>query len=101
MLAQLGSVEQDTRNMYLVGQNTTRLLLASGDVVIGWLLLRQAAVAQAKLAAGASDKDVPFYQGKIAAASFFTRTILPLVHGQRLLVEGVDNALMDLPEAAF
>jgi len=101
MLAQLGSVEQDTRNMYLVGQNTTRLLLASGDVVLGWLLLRQAAVAQAKLAAGASDKDVPFYQGKIAAARFFTRSILPLVHGQRLLVEGVDNAIMDLPEAAF
>ncbi|QMU79767.1 acyl-CoA dehydrogenase [Streptacidiphilus sp. PB12-B1b] len=101
MLAQLGSVEQDTRNMYLVGQNTTRLLLASGDVVIGWLLLRQASVAQAKLAAGASEKDSAFYQGKIAAARFFTRTILPLVHGQRLIVEAVDNALMDLPEAAF
>ncbi|MBC3843439.1 acyl-CoA dehydrogenase [Streptacidiphilus sp. 4-A2] len=101
MLSQLGQVEQDTRNMYLVGQNTSRLLLASGDVVIGWLLLRQAAVAQAKLAAGASDKDVPFYQGKIAATRFFTRTVLPLVHGQRLLVEGVDNAIMDLPEAAF
>jgi hypothetical protein len=101
MLAHLGSVEQDTRNMYLVGQNTTRLLLASGDVVIGWLLLRQAAVAQAKLAAGASDKDAAFYQGKIAAARFFARTILPLVHGQRLIVEAVDNAIMDLPEAAF
>ncbi|WP_034089282.1 acyl-CoA dehydrogenase [Streptacidiphilus albus] len=101
MLAQLGSVEQDVRNMYLVGQNTTRLLLASGDVVLGWLLLRQAAVAQAKLAAGASDRDVAFYQGKIAAARLFTRTVLPPVHAQRLLVEGVDNAIMDLPEAAF
>jgi len=87
--------------MYLVGQNTTRLLLASGDVVLGWLLLRQASVAQAKLAAGAADKDVAFYQGKIAAARFFTRSVLPLVHGQRLLVENVDNAIMDLPEAAF
>ena len=101
MLAQLGSVEQDVRNMYLVGQNTTRLLLASGDVVLGWLLLRQAAVAQAKLAAGASERDVPFYQGKIAVARLFTRTVLPPVHAQRLLVEGVDNAIMDLPEAAF
>jgi alkylation response protein AidB-like acyl-CoA dehydrogenase len=101
MLAQLGSVEQDTRNMYLVGQNTTRLLLASGDVVLGWLLLRQAAVAQEKLAAGASEKDVAFYQGKIAAARLFARTVLPPVHAQRLIVEGVDNAIMDLPEAAF
>jgi alkylation response protein AidB-like acyl-CoA dehydrogenase len=101
MLAQLGSVEQDTRNMYLVGQNTTRLLLASGDVILGWLLLRQAAVAQEKLASGASEKDVPFYQGKIAAARLFARTVLPPVHAQRLIVEGVDNAIMDLPEAAF
>ncbi|MEZ0092642.1 acyl-CoA dehydrogenase [Streptacidiphilus sp. EB129] len=102
MLAQLASVEQDTRNMYKVGQNTTRLLMASGDVVIGWLLLRQAAVAQAKLAAGAaSEKDTAFYQGKVAAARFFTATVLPAVHAQRLIAEGIDNSIMDLPEAAF
>ncbi|MEY9849458.1 acyl-CoA dehydrogenase [Streptacidiphilus sp. MAP5-3] len=101
MLAQLGSVEQDTRNMYKVGQNTSRLLLASGDVVVGWLLMRQASVAQAKLAAGASEKDVPFYQGKIAAARFFTRNVLPGVHTQRQIAEGIDNAIMDLPEEAF
>ncbi|MEY9871022.1 alkylation response protein AidB-like acyl-CoA dehydrogenase [Streptacidiphilus sp. MAP12-33] len=101
MLAQLGTVEQDLRNMYKVGQNTTRLLLASGDVVIGWLLLRAAAVAQAKLAEGASEKDVPFYQGKIAAARFFARNVLPTVHTQRLIAEGIDNAIMDLAEEAF
>jgi alkylation response protein AidB-like acyl-CoA dehydrogenase len=102
MLSQLASVEQDTRNMYLVGQNTTRLLMASGDVVIGWLLLRQAAVAQAKLAeGGVSEKDTAFYQGKVAAARFFAATILPTVHAQRLIAEGIDNSIMDLPEAAF
>ncbi|WP_042370140.1 acyl-CoA dehydrogenase [Streptacidiphilus neutrinimicus] len=101
MLAQLGTVEQDVRNMYKVGQNTTRLLLASGDVVLGWLLLRAAAVAQAKLAAGASEKDVPFYQGKIAAARFFARNVLPTVHTQRLIAEGIDNEIMDLAEEAF
>jgi alkylation response protein AidB-like acyl-CoA dehydrogenase len=101
MLAQLGTVEQDVRNMYKVGQNTTRLLLASGDVVIGWLLLRAASVAQAKLAAGASEKDVPFYQGKIAAARFFARNVLPTVHTQRLIAEGIDNEIMDLAEEAF
>ncbi|MEY9838356.1 acyl-CoA dehydrogenase [Streptacidiphilus sp. EB103A] len=102
MLNQLGSVEQDVRNMYKVGQNTSRLLLVSGDVVIGWLLLRQAAVAQAKLAeGGTSEKDTAFYQGKVAAARFFSRTVLPTVHAQRLIAEGIDNAIMDLPEAAF
>ena len=34
-----------SRNVYKVGQNTTRLLLAAGDLVVGWLLLRQAEVA--------------------------------------------------------
>jgi alkylation response protein AidB-like acyl-CoA dehydrogenase len=102
MLNQLGSVEQDVRNMYKVGQNTSRLLLVSGDVVIGWLLLRQAAVAQAKLAeGGTSEKDTAFYQGKVAAARFFSRTVLPTVHAQRLIAEGIDNTIMDLPEAAF
>ncbi|RAG83630.1 acyl-CoA dehydrogenase [Streptacidiphilus pinicola] len=101
MLAQLGTVEQDVRNMYKVGQNTTRLLLASGDVVVGWLLLRAAAVAQTKLAEGAVDKDVAFYQGKIAAARFFARNVLPNVHTQRLIAEGIDNEIMDLAEEAF
>ncbi|WP_042405719.1 acyl-CoA dehydrogenase [Streptacidiphilus carbonis] len=102
MLNQLGSVEQDVRNMYKVGQNTSRLLLVSGDVVIGWLLLRQAAVAQARLdEGGTSEKDTAFYQGKVAAARFFSRTVLPTVHAQRLIAEGIDNAIMEIPEAAF
>src|SRR3954447_2696782 len=60
----------DPRSIYKVGQNTTRLLLAAGDLVIGWLLLRQADVALTKLAEGASAKDEPFYRGKVAAARF-------------------------------
>src|SRR4051794_19192242 len=35
----------DPANLYKVGQNTSRLLLATGDLVVGWLLLRQAEVA--------------------------------------------------------
>ncbi|MFJ8040303.1 acyl-CoA dehydrogenase [Kitasatospora sp. NPDC096147] len=101
LLADLSSVEQDVKNMYKVGQNTTRLLMASGDVVVGWLLLRQGAVALAKLEAGASEKDVAFYQGKVAAAKFFARNVLPTVTPQRLIAEGIDNELMELAEEAF
>ncbi|GAA2736108.1 acyl-CoA dehydrogenase [Pedococcus aerophilus] len=89
-------------NLYKVGQNTSRLLLAAGDLVIGWLLLRQAEVAQKALESGtASAKDVDFYQGKIAAASFFARTILPKIAAERAIAEATDNALMDVPESAF
>ena len=87
--------------MYKVGLNTTRLLMVSGDVVVGWLLLRQAAVALAKLEAGASEKDVPFYQGKVAAARFFAKNILPTVAPQRAIAEGIDNEIMELAEEAF
>ncbi|MFJ9951440.1 acyl-CoA dehydrogenase [Kitasatospora sp. NPDC091207] len=101
LLADLSSVEQDVKNMYKVGLNTTRLLMVSGDVVVGWLLLRQAAVALAKLEAGASEKDVAFYQGKVAAARFFAKNILPTVASQRLIAEGIDNEIMELAEQAF
>ncbi len=39
----------EPREMYKVGLNSRRLLLALGDVVVGWLLQRQAAVALAAL----------------------------------------------------
>ncbi|GGQ11132.1 acyl-CoA dehydrogenase [Streptomyces roseolilacinus] len=101
MLTDLTATGEDVKNIYKVGLNTTRLLMASGDVVVGYLLLRGAAVAAEKLAAGASAKDVPFYQGKIAAAKFFAANVLPGVTTERLIAEGVDNSLMELDEAAF
>ncbi|NEA72565.1 acyl-CoA dehydrogenase [Streptomyces sp. SID13588] len=100
MLTDLAGTEKDVRSIYKVGLNSTRLLLASGDVVIGYLLLRGAAVAAEKLpSAGA--KDTAFYTGKIAAAKFFAANILPNVGVQRSLAETVTLDVMDLPEEAF
>ncbi|MFC8268075.1 acyl-CoA dehydrogenase [Streptomyces cinereoruber] len=101
MITDLTATGEDVKNIYKVGLNTTRLLLASGDVVVGYLLLKSAAVAAEKLAAGASGKDVAFYQGKIAAAKFFAANVLPGVSAERALAESVDGSLMDLDEAAF
>ncbi|GAA3255481.1 acyl-CoA dehydrogenase [Nonomuraea helvata] len=83
--------------VYKVGLNSTRLLLALGDLVIGWLLLRQAEVALEKLAGG----EDPFYLGKIAAASFFAKTVLPRLAAERRVVDSTGQELMDLPEEAF
>jgi alkylation response protein AidB-like acyl-CoA dehydrogenase len=90
----------DPRNVYKVGQNTTRLLLAAGDLVIGWLLLREADVALTRLAQGAG-KDEAFYRGKVAAARFFARQVLPTLSAERAIAEATDNDLMDLDEASF
>jgi hypothetical protein len=102
MFGHLTSAQEDVRNMYKVGQNTTRLLMSLGDLVIGWLLLRGAAVANAALDAGVADaRDRAFYEGKLAAARFFATTVLPELSARRVVAESTDNALMDLPETAF
>ncbi|MFG2722407.1 acyl-CoA dehydrogenase [Streptomyces sp. NPDC048416] len=102
MITDLTATGEDVKNIYKVGLNTTRLLMASGDVVVGYLLLKGAAVAAEKLAsASVSAKDAAFYTGKIAAAKFFAANVLPGVAMARSLAETVDNSLMELDEAAF
>jgi alkylation response protein AidB-like acyl-CoA dehydrogenase len=101
MVGSLTATGADPRAIYQVGQNTTRLLMACGELVTGWLLLRQAVVAQAALDAGAAGRDQAFYAGKVAAARFFARQTLPSLAAARAVAEAVDNALMDLPEDAF
>ena len=72
-----GSLEQATE-IYRVGLNTTRLLLALGDLMIGWLLGRQAEVALDRLdQGGLAPADEAFYRGKLAVAGFFAATVLP------------------------
>ena len=93
--------QQDSREIYKVGLNTTRLLMASGDLIIGWLLLRQAEVATKALAAGPSDRDRVFYEGKVETARWFARNRLPLLAAERVIAESTTLDLMDLPEEAF
>ncbi len=95
----MGAAE-DPRELYKVGQNATRLLMVFGDVVLSWLLLRQAEVALDSID-GATDSDKDFYTGKIAAARFFAEQFLPRVAAERRVAEGVTNDLMEIPEAAF
>ncbi|MGH3872960.1 MAG: acyl-CoA dehydrogenase [Pseudonocardiaceae bacterium] len=101
MIGFLTSAQQDPRNTYKVAQQTVRLLMSTGDVLIGWLLLRQAEIALIALGDQMTAQDQAFYQGKIGAASFFARNILPTLTTHRTIVENTDNTLMDLPESAF
>ncbi|MFG1698007.1 acyl-CoA dehydrogenase [Nonomuraea sp. NPDC049309] len=92
----LASLEKP-EEVYKVGLNTTRFLLALGDLIIGWLLQRQAEVALQKLSGG----EDPFYLGKVAAASFFAKTVLPRLAAERRSLDSTGQELMELPEAAF
>jgi hypothetical protein len=101
MVGYLTSATEDMNNLYKVGLNTSRLLLSLGDLVVGWLLLRQAEVALAALTAGPSDRDKDFYEGKVAAAKFFAQTRLPLLRAERAIAEGTNLEIMELSESAF
>jgi alkylation response protein AidB-like acyl-CoA dehydrogenase len=100
MISDLMSAQDEIRNIYKVGLNTSRLLMALGDVVCGWLLLRQAEVALEKLG-GDPGKDTAFYEGKVAAAQFFAQYNLPKISAELAIAEAVDLSLMDLDEASF
>jgi hypothetical protein len=99
----LAESAQQPAEIYRVGLNTTRLLLALGDLIIGWLLARQAEVAQGKLdeSPAGPHGDRAFYEGKLAAARFFATTVLPRLATERQVVEATTLDLMDLPEEAF
>jgi alkylation response protein AidB-like acyl-CoA dehydrogenase len=92
--------QENPAEIYKVGLSTSRALMAVGDVIITWLLLRQADIAAEKLAAGAG-KDTDFYTGKIASAKFFVATVLPHITADRKIVEGTDSSIMEIPESAF
>ena len=97
----LMAAQEDPKSIYKVGLGSVRFLMAVGDLVMGWLLLRQSAVAIAALDGGATDADRSFYEGKIAAASFFAKNFLPLLTSTRQVIDTVDNEVMELDEAAF
>jgi alkylation response protein AidB-like acyl-CoA dehydrogenase len=101
MVGYLMSAADEPRNVYKVGLNTVRLLLGLGDLVIGWLLLRQAEVALAALGGSPNERDVAFYTGKVGAARFFAASRLPLLAADRAIAEATTLDPMDLPEAAF
>ncbi|MGW0017396.1 acyl-CoA dehydrogenase [Rhodococcus sp. NPDC003382] len=96
----MGAQEQPTE-LYKVGLGSVRYLLAFGDLLIGWLLLKQAEIALAALDAGADEKDVPFYEGKVGIASFFAKNVLPELTAARSIIANVDTDIMELDEAAF
>jgi alkylation response protein AidB-like acyl-CoA dehydrogenase len=92
----------DARELYKVGLASRRILLAIGDLLVGWLLQRQAEVALAALGQdGVSTADRNFYEGKISSARFFAREVLPRLASDRRIVEGTTLDVMDLTEDAF
>ncbi len=92
LMASMGGERDD---IYKVGLQATPLLESLAEVVVAWLLLRQAEIAFPK-----AGQD-PFYRGKVEAARWLLADVAPKVaaRGQSAVAE--DGRLMDLPVEAF
>ncbi|RYZ41822.1 MAG: acyl-CoA dehydrogenase, partial [Myxococcaceae bacterium] len=86
-------------SVYHVGFQGNRVLAAVAEVVIGWLLVRHAAVALDRMKSNPGDK--AFYGGKVASARWFCHEVLPgIAHAARMVEHG-NLDLMDVPEESF
>lgn len=100
LTSHLLAAQDDPESLYLVGFGTVPLLLAVGDLLVGWMLLRAAQIAHTALATPESH-DTDFYTGKIAVANFFARTHLPHISATRTFIESLNLDVMRMPETAF
>src|SRR5882757_2108285 len=99
MVGALMAAADQPAEVYKVGLNTTRLLMALGDLVIGWLLLTHADIALHRLdEIGADHPDRDFYAGKLSAGRFFAASVLPRLAVERTIAEETTLDLMELPE---
>ena len=99
MLEHAVESQEDPEKIYIVGLNTSRCLMAVGDIITAWLLIRQADIALEKLPTAGKDTD--FYTGKIASAKFFVTNFLPQIASDRVIVEATNGSIMNIPESAF
>jgi alkylation response protein AidB-like acyl-CoA dehydrogenase len=87
-------------SLYHVGLHGNRILYAISETVIGWLLVRHAALALSKRE-GAHEDDQHFYDGKVASARFYCAEVLPVLASSRKIVEASTLDTMKLDERAF
>ncbi len=81
---------------------STRILDATGDLTCTQLLLEQAILAQKKIDEfGTDHHDYPFYNGKVMAAKYFAKNILPNIFTLIDVIKEADSSVIDIEEEAF
>lgn len=76
--------------------NASLYLDLAGRVVISWMWLRQAVVAERTLAAGPADDARGFYQGKLQAARYYLTWELPEIRLQAEILQRLDATCLDM-----
>ena len=99
--------------------NASPFLMLMGKVVMAWLLLWEAGVAREKLegicagkgidptdmqklnALAKANIDAAFYIGKVSAARYFIKHVLPEMDAAVKAIKSEDLSMIDIPEEAF
>jgi butyryl-CoA dehydrogenase len=82
--------------------NATLFLNSFGHVVIAWLWLKQALIAEKALRDGSEGgAGATFYRGKLGACRYFFRYELPKVHAELALVASLDTTCLDFAGEDF
>lgn len=94
--AMMGKVGE---SLYHVGLQGNRILFSLAELVIGWLWLRSAVAALKGKAE--RPEEAAFYDGKLAAARWWCKNVLPGLTLTRKLVEQSSLELMELGDDRF
>jgi hypothetical protein len=99
-MALLGWSQAD--KLELVPLNANRFLKMMSQVAVGWLLLEQGVIASGKLEKlSATDPDRAFFEGKVHAANWFARNVIPEVELGAKLMALEDTSPVQISDEAF
>ena len=91
-----------TGNVAMVPLIATSFLEMMSELSVGWLLLEGAVIADETLKSVADGHpDKAFYAGKISAAQYYARHVLPHVALLAKIAESEDKSAMEIPTEAF
>ena len=98
-LATVHIAEAGLRDPEEAGAAASEYLRLFGLVALGFMWMRMARVAAARLSA--ADGEAAFYHAKLATARFYMERILPQAGGLYLAIKSGKSAMMAMEEAAF
>jgi alkylation response protein AidB-like acyl-CoA dehydrogenase len=91
-----------TGNVELVPLHANRFLEMMAETTVAWMLFEGAAVAvEKKKTVAAGHPDAAFYDGKVTAALFYARNVLPTVGLKARLMAEEDRTPLQIPDAGF
>jgi len=89
-------------SLYHIGLHGNNILFSLGEIVIGWLLLKQGEIAIKKLKKDdLSQKNKFFYKGKISSISFYYAQIMPEIFKREKIISNDIMNLMDIDDLEF